>query len=794
MKLSELWLREWIDPAISTDELSQKLTLSGLEVEALIPVAEKFSNVVIAQIVELKKHPDADRLHVCEVDVGQAGLLTIVCGGTNLKLGMKVPAALVGAVLPHNIKINRSKLRGIVSNGMLCSGSELTLTEDSKGMILEFAADAPIGKNVWDYLNLSDRIMDISITPNRGDCLSVLGIAREVAAVTACKMRIPPVLVLEPTVPDKLFVKVQAPEECPLYAGRVIFEVKADIPTPIWLQERLRRSGIRCISFIVDVMNYVMLELGQPMHAFDLQRITGDIQVRRAHLTEELQLLDSQTVKLNEDTLIIADSVKPLAIAGIMGGMESGVTFQTRHIFLESAFFQPSSIARTRQKYNLNSESSYRFERGVHPDLQVQALERATELILQVAGGQAGPIVEVRQQQYLPPQTTIQLRAARIHKIAGFTLEDAMIESFLGRLSFVCEKNISGWQVIVPVYRSDLVLEIDLIEEIIRLYGYEKLPLHHPIAPLRINAAAESKLNLSLLRNSLCHLGYHEAITYSFIDQKYQQIFDPLHKPNVLINPITTDMAVMRTNLWPGLVQTLLYNQNRQQTCVRLFEIGLRFIPVPKKVGSFSQQKVLSGLLSGTALPEQWGVTCRAVDFFDLKGDIENIIGSRGVFHFKSAAHPALHPGQTAEIQRAGRYVGILGALHPGIVQEIGLSSTQVLLFELLLDELDCAPIPKVLEISKFPAIRRDIAMYVDQTVPSQLIQDTIVEVGGELLKAINVFDVYQGRGVPVDHKSIALSLTLQHSSRTLLDEEVADVMSCVISVLKQKFAVELRG
>jgi len=795
MKLSELWLREWVDPALTTDELCQKLTLCGLEVETWTPVAEKFSGVVVAQVVSVEKHPEADRLHVCQVNVGQAELLTIVCGATNVKPEMKVPAALVGAVLPNNIKITRSKLRGVVSNGMLCSGRELTLTEEANG-IVEFPEDAPIGQDVWDYLKLSDQVMDISITPNRGDCLSVLGMAREIAAITACDLKIPTVLTIEPTVPDKLSVAVHAKEECPLYAGRVLTEVKADAATPIWLQERLRRSGIRCISPIVDVMNYVMLELGQPMHAFDLQKMTGSVQVRFAKAVEELTLLDGQIVKLNPETLVIADAEQPLAIAGVMGGLDSAVTLQTRNIFLESAFFQPQCIARTRQKYNLGSESSYRFERGVHPTLQVKALERATELLLEIVGGQAGPIVDVAQQNYLPQLTIIQLRTARIHKILGFTIESSIIEILLQRLRFFCEKNVAGWQVTVPAYRSDVTLEIDLIEEIIRLYGYEKLPLHQAIASLQINVSVESTLDLSLLRRTLCDLGYHEAITYSFVNQKYQHLFDPDNQPKALVNPITADMSVMRTNLWPGLVETLLYNQNRQQSRVRLFEIGYRFVPSLEQAGLFVQQRVISGLVSGTALPEQWGATSRPIDFFDLKGDLENIIRlalSAKQFHFKASVHPALHPGQTAEIQCAGHYVGIFGALHPGIVQELDIQG-KVLLFELLLDELAFAPTPKAHELSKFPEIRRDIAIYVDQTVPSQLIQDTIVEVSGELLKEINVFDVYQGKGVPLDHKSIALALTLQHSSRTLLDEEVADVMSRVISALKQRFAAELRG
>ncbi len=796
MKLSELWLREWVDPALTTDEVAQKLTMCGVEVESITPVAEKFSNVVIAQIISIEKHPEADRLHVCQVNVGQPERLTIVCGAKNLKLQMKVPAALVGAELPNNIKITRSKLRGVVSEGMLCSGRELTLTEDSNG-ILELPVDAPLGQNVWDYLNLSDRIIDLSITPNRGDCLSVQGMAREIAAITACDIKPHTIPTIESTVSDKLSITVlNAAEACPRYAGRVITHVKADTLTPVWLQERLRRSGIRSINAIVDVMNYVMLEQGQPMHAFDLQTISGGIQIRFAKATEELTLLDNQRVKLNQDTLVIADDTQPLAIAGVMGGLDSGVTLQTQSIFLESAFFQPHCITRTRQKYNLGSESSHRFERGIDPTLQVSALERATALIVEIAGGQVGPIVEVTQQTYLPKRAIISLRSARIHKILGFTIEDATIETLLQRLHFICEKNSTGWQVTVPVFRSDVSLEVDLIEEIIRLYGYEHVPLRQAIAPLQLNTNAETKLDLSHFRRTLCELGYHEVITYSFVNEKHQQLFDPVNQPKALINPITAEMSVMRTNLWSGLMEALLYNQNRQQPRVRFFETGLRFVPQPAEAGVFAQQKVISGIVSGAALPEQWGVPTRAVDFFDLKGDLIHLIGltmAAHEFEFKPGVHAALHPGQTAEIWRAGRLVGVLGALHPSIAQELDTNG-KVLLFELLFDELTNAHVPFATELSKFPEIRRDIAIYVDQTVPSQRIQDTIVDVGGELLKEVNVFDVYQGKGVPPNQKSVALALTLQHTSRTLLDEEVAAIMDRVISALIQRFAAELRG
>ncbi|MCC2666623.1 MAG: Phenylalanyl-tRNA synthetase beta chain [Gammaproteobacteria bacterium] len=795
MKISTSWLREWVNPALSAEALCEKLTLSGLEVESLTSVAEKFSSVVIAQIIHIEKHPEADRLQVCRVNVGEAELLTIVCGAKNIKEGMKVPAALVGAVLPNNIKITRSKLRGVVSNGMLCSAGELTLAEDSG--ILELPKDAPIGQDVWDYLKLSDEVMDISITPNRGDCLSVQGLAREIAAMTECEIDLPSISETKAIISDQLPIIIQAPEACPHYVGRIIKHVKANTPTPVWLQERLRRSGISSISAIVDVMNYVMLELGQPMHAFDLQKISEDIQIRMADPSEELVILDGQTVRLDSEILVIADHEKPLAIAGIMGGLDSGISSTTQHIFLESAFFNAIAIARTRQKYHLGSESSHRFERGIDPTQQVKAIERATELLLSIVGGQPAPIIDKVELSYLPSSKKIQLRIPRIQKILGFSIEESIITSILNRLGFSIEKNTTAWQVTVPAYRSDIALEIDLIEEIIRLYGYDQLPLHQTTGALAIYTHKPNVI--PLLRESFCNLGYREVITYSFIDAKRQKMFDPDRQPLALLNPITTDMSVMRTQLWPGLVDTLLYNQNRQQSRVRLFETGLRFLPQEQDV---TQQRVISGLISGTALPEQWGITARPADYFDLKGDLENSIrsllpaSSVTDFIFKPTQHPALHPGKAAEMYYKDRFLGIFGALHPSIVQEIG-DIGNVLVFELLLDELDMAQAsysPVHRELSKFPEIRRDIAIYVDQTVPSQQIQDTIAEVGGQLLKEVNVFDVYQGKGVPPNRKSIALALLLQHASRTLLDEEVADIIDTIISALKQRFAAELRG
>jgi phenylalanyl-tRNA synthetase beta chain len=791
MKLSEQWLREWVNPTLSSQEWGAKLTMAGLEVESLVPVAETFSNVVIAEVVSVEKHPEADRLKVCQVNVGQPELLTIVCGAANVKTGMKVPAALVGAVLPK-IKITRSKLRGVVSNGMLCSEVELTLAEESNG-IMALPHDAPIGKSVWDYLELSDSIFEINITPNRGDCLSVLGVAIETAALTGCSLVRPSIVPVKPQIDDTLPIVIDAPSACPRYAGRVIRGVKADIPTPIWLKERLRRSGIRSINPIVDVMNYVMLELGQPMHAFDLQKISGAIHVRMGKPTEEIITLDAKTIKMNHDILTIADDTNPIAIAGVMGGLDSSVTSNTTDIFLESAFFTVKNIAPAVRHYKLTSESSYRFERGIDPTIQTLAIERATELLLSLVGGKPGPVIDVFHEEYLPKQATIQLRSKRVSQLLGFKIEDHDIEMILQRLGFSLKNNMEGFLVTVPLRRPDITIEVDLIEEIMRLYGYDHLPSRPTLAALSMHPKVETKLDGVTLRRTLCDLGYHEVITYSFVDKKLQHLFDPNHIPKEIMNPISSDMSVMRTNLWPGLVNTLLYNQNRQQQRVRLFEMGLQF---KSEEGVLNQQRVISGLVSGSLVPEQWGVTTRQSDFFDLKGDLQNIFKltkDEQSFTFRSCSHPALHPGQSADIYRGDQYIGVLGALHPEIIQILDISQ-KVFVFEILFDVLEPICMPHFVEISKFPEIRRDLAIFVDQTVPAQQIQDTIEDVGGELLKDVSVFDVYQGKGVAPHRKSIALALTLQHASRTLVDEEVADLLGRIVDVLKQKFAAELRG
>jgi phenylalanyl-tRNA synthetase beta chain len=792
MKFSESWLREWVNPALDAKQLSDRLTMGGLEIESLAPVAEKFTGVVVAEVISVAQHPEAERLSICAVTAGTSQTLTIVCGAPNVRAGMKVPAALENAVLAGDLHIKATLLRGVTSQGMLCSPQELGLGEDADGLF-ELPKDAPIGKDVWDYLNLNDNLIDVSITPNRGDCLGIRGLAKDVAALTQSAYNEPKIANVNAVIEDVLPITITAPDICPSYVGRIIRDVKANAPTPIWMREHLRRFGVRSISAIVDITNYVMIELGQPMHAFTLDKISGGIQVRLSRPDESIHLLDDSEVKLEANTLVIADDRGPLALGGVMGGMESAVTGATQNIFLEGAFFKATEITRVSRLYNISSESSYRYERGIDPAYQRTAMERATGLVLEIAGGKPGPVIEATYQDNLPPRAFINLRSARVNTLLGCEIEPGVIEKIFQSLGFSFKKNNDGWNVIVPARRSDISIEADLIEEIARLYGYDKIPCHQYKAALHIAESKENIIPLAKFRHALCDLGYNEVVTYSFIDAKLQTLFDPQAEPKFLVNPMSAEMALMRTTLWPGLINVLIYNMNRQQSRIRLFETGLRYI---ENENGLSQDRMLCGLITGTAQPEQWGIKSRAADFYDLKGDLENLFQlthDQADFSFKPGSHPALHPGQTAEIYRSDRAVGMMGSLHPTIMRVLKLD-VKVFLFELYLTELEQIEPLIVSEISKFPEIRRDLAILIDQSVPAKALQYTIREVAGELLKQVDIFDVYQGKGIEPGLKSIALALTLQHSSRTLIDEEVAELMNKVIVALNSQFNAELRG
>lgn len=792
MKCSESWLREWVNPKLTRDELCTTLTMAGLEVEELAPVAQEFSGVIVGQILKVKKHPEADQLHICEVNVGAASTLNIVCGADNVRVGLKVPVAMIAAILPDKKVITPITIRGIASQGMLCSASELGLSEENQGL-LELAPDAPVGEELKSYLKLDDYIIDISITPNRGDCLSVKGLAREVAALTRSPLlkdgKIPDV---ESSFNIIHTVSVEAKADCPVYIGRILRNVKADTPTPTWLKERLRRSGIRSISPVVDVTNYVMLELGQPMHAFDLDTIQEGIHVRKSRYGERIALLDGSEKQLDTETLVIADAVKPLAIAGVMGGMDSSVTLLTKDIFLESAFFTPQTVARQRQHYGLSSDSAYRFERGVDPTIQRQAIERATCLIIEIAGGDIGPVIEIMHTDTLPRPNSITLAQEKIAKVLGVAVTDSEVEDIFKALGFTFKRENKSWMVEVPPYRFDITLPEDLIEEIARLRGYDKIPTHTLKAQLQMAHAGEGARDFQPLRQLLSDEGYHEIISYSFVDRKLQKLLDPDEGICELVNPITAEMTVMRTNLWPGLINTLLYNKSRQQHRVRLFEMGTCFV---KRGNKLLQEQRLGGLITGLANPEQWGLTGREADFYDLKGDLERVLhfmNTDSEFIFKPETHPGLHPGQSAGIYHDNQKVGILGALHPVTLQTLGLSAA-VFVYELDIARLDMAGLQRYQEISRFPEIRRDMAILVNQAIPARDIQDTIKVIAGDWLKDVFIFDVYQGKGISPGLKSIALALVLQHPTRTLVDDEVTALMERIITTLKGNLGAELR-
>lgn len=792
MKFSEKWLRKWVNPKLTRQALCEKLTMSGLEVEELLPVASEFSGVVVGEVLQVNKHPEADRLTLCDVSIGGPAVLKIVCGAANVAQGIRVPVAIIGAKLPGDLTIKPAKIRGAASQGMLCSAKELGLSEESDGLYI-LPADASLGMDLRKYLELDDYMIDLSITPNRGDCLSIKGLAREVSTLTNSRVSTPDIKPIKAKIKDKLSVSIKTEAGCPRYVGRIIRGVNAQIASPIWLRERLRRSGLRSISAIVDITNYVMLELGQPMHAFDLDKVDKEIRVRNSKQGEKLLLLDGSEQTLDSDTMLIADSKKPLAIAGVMGGLESGVTTLTQNIFLESAYFAPKTIAQSRQKYQLNSDSAYRFERGIDPDTQREAIERATQLVLEIAGGEAGTVIEVASKKHLPKVRHIELAKDKIERVLGIAIPDKNVASIFKALGFTCKSKKSGWAVSVPSFRSDIALAEDLIEELARVYGYDKIPVTNLHGELLAAEAHDGGEMQQGLRQILCDLGYHEVITYSFVDKKLQQLLDPANTAKTLLNPITADMDVMRTNLWPGLLTALNYNTSRQQNLVRLFEFGACFVGDGKKL---TQPVMMAGLLSGPAAPEQWGVPSRTVDFFDMKGDLNHLLnrfGFKSGVEFAPAEHPVLHPGQSASISLFGKKIGIIGKLHPSLRQKLNLSG-DIYLFELSVASLVLPATSMLREISKFPEIRRDIAIIVRDTVPAAAIQGTIIECAGSWLKDVFVFDVYQGKGITPGCKSVALGIVLQDSARTLVDEEVADLMQRVVTALKGQFGAELRS
>ncbi|MEH6812602.1 MAG: phenylalanine--tRNA ligase subunit beta [Motiliproteus sp.] len=792
MKFSEQWLREWVNPAIDTDSLVAQITMAGLEVDGVEAAAGVFSGVVVCEILGVEQHPDADKLRVCQVSAGGESV-QVVCGAPNARTGIKVPFAQVGAVLPGDFKIKKAKLRQVESFGMLCGASELGLVDNIDG-IMELPQDAPVGQDLREYFGFDDSIIEVDLTPNRGDCLSLAGLAREVGVLNKIAVSAVDVTAVAPQNDDQFPVSIEAGDACPRYVGRVIRGVDLAAQSPLWMQERLRRSGIRSIDAVVDVTNYVMIELGQPMHAFDLNKLSGGIRVRMAEAGEKLVLLDGQEIELDADTLLIADQQKPLAMAGIMGGEGSGVSRETQDLFLESAYFDPIKIAGRARSYGLHTDSSHRFERGVDYALQVRAVERATQLLIDIVGGQPGPVTEVVDQVSLPNTVVVTLRAARIKRLLALDIPDSEVEEILTRLGMGVESSGDRvWAVTVPSYRFDVSLEEDLLEELARIYGYNNLPVSSSTATISLQPQMEIKKPLTELRRLLVNRGYQEAITYSFIEPKLQQLFDKKHQPLALANPISSDMAVMRTTLWPGLTKALQYNQNRQQGRIRLFESGQRFL---SEEGSLVQDRVLAGVVYGSRYPESWSEAQQSVDFFDVKGDVEALLGAGGAlseYRFESGSHDVLHPGQCARIEREGRLVGYFGALHPSLYGELAVSGP-VYLFELALAEIEMGVLPAFRELSKFPETRRDLAVIVDESVAVAKLLDIVKKEGGDWLQNTTLFDVYQGEGIENGKKSLALGLTWQHPSRTLTDEEVNEVFDSILSGMQSAFAAELRG
>lgn len=794
MKISEQWLREWVSPKLDTPALAERLTMAGLEVGAVSAAGPSLEGVVVGRIRRASPHPGAGRLQVCQVQSASNETITVVCGAPNARAGIKVPLALPGAVLPDGRRIERTVIHGIESAGMLCSAAELGLEAESQGLLI-LDSSARVGATLVKQLSLDDAVLDIDLTPNRGDCLSLAGVAREIAAVTGARLR--PVAIRRQRAVSKAIrrVRVKATRDCPRYAGRVIRDIDPAAQTPIWLSERLRRSGIRAIHPVVDVTNYVMLELGQPMHAFDLDRVRGDIQVRHAAPGDVLSLLDGRRLDLGDSAaLLIADSEGPLALAGMMGGAHSGVGRETRNLFLESAHFRPESIGGRARALNLQTESSQRFERGVDPELARPALERATELLLGIVGGEPGPIGEVVNRRALPVKSAIVLRHARVERVLGLAVPPREIETILRRLGMRIRRIRGGWTVVPPSFRFDIAIEVDLIEEIARLRGYDRVPVRRPQAELRAPSRPENRLSRGRLRTLLADRDYQEVVTYSFVDPGWQEAIEPARPVLKLANPISADMAVMRTTLWPGLLQAVLYNRNRQQGRVRLFEIGRRFRIASE--GAIREEEVVSGVVTGEVWPEQWGASGREIDFFDVKGDVEALLSLGGRpkdVRFLPVEHPSLHPGQSAAIHLEGEEIGRIGVVHPLVQTRLGLDQ-RVIAFELDVGALTSAHIPRFSEISRFPAIRRDLSITVSEDIAAQQIVDAIRKVVGNLLVNLELFDEYRGEGIDSGRKSLSLGLTLQDSSRTLKDEEVDALQNRVTAALHSEFGAELRG
>lgn len=794
MKFSELWVREWVNPAIGTEQLCEQITMLGLEVDGVENIAGEFNGVVVGEVVECAQHPDADKLRVTKVNVGGERLLDIVCGAPNCRQGLKVACAVEGALLPGDFKIKKTKLRGQPSEGMLCSFSELGISEDHSG-IIELPQDAPIGMDLRQYLQLDDKAVEISLTPNRADCLSIRGIAREIGVVNNLAVNEPHFTPVQPTVADKVAIEMSAPEACPRYLLRVVKNVNIKAATPNWMKEKLRRCGLRSIDPIVDITNYILLELGQPMHAFDAAKISQPVQVRMAKDGEELVLLDGGTAKLQNNTLLIADQKGPLAMAGIFGGEASGVNGETKDVILEAAFFAPLAITGRARQYGLHTDSSHRFERGVDFMLQHKAMERATALLLEICGGEAGEICEAVSEQHLPKLKQVQLRRAKLDSLLGHHIDTPIVTQIFERLGLAVQYADDVWTVTSASWRFDIEIEEDLIEEVARIYGYNSIPNNAPLAHLHMKDIPEYLLEMARMRTAFVDSDYQEIVSYSFVDPEVQQLLHPEQNALILPNPISREMSAMRVSLLPGLLTTTAYNQNRQQNRVRIFESGLRFIPDATAENGIRQEYVIGALIVGDKRPVHWEHKGENVDFFDLKGDLERILsltkaGNR--LRFVAKSYAALHPGQSAAIMLDDKEIGFIGTVHPKVVQQLGLSGKPIV-FEIEWAAIAEREVPSAKEISRFPANKRDIAVVVDDAIPAGEVLETCRQAGGKQLVNVSLFDVYQGSNLPEGKKSLAISLTIQDTEKTLEEKDINAVISVVLAELKQRFNAYLR-
>lgn len=784
MQFSEYWLRQFVNPAMNADELGHALTMAGLEVEEQELVAQPFNNVMIGEIIAAEKHPDADRLQLCKVDVGQAEPLQIVCGAPNARVGLKAPCAMLGAKLA-DFEIKKAKVRGIESFGMMCSAKELGLAEQADGL-LEFPASAVVGQNVREYLGLDDTLYTIKLTPNRADCLSILGVARDVVAMTGAAMTMPKITKAKLDSNKTVTVNVTEPAACPSYFGRVVEGVNASAETPDWMVRALERSGLRSISVIVDITNYVLLELGQPMHAFDLDKLKGDITVRFAQSGESIKLLNDTEAKLVADDLVIADASGPIALAGVMGGEPTSVTEQTNNIFLESAFFTPGVMAGKARRLGLSTDSSYRFERGVDYGNTKQALERATGLVLDICGGQAGAITEAVAK--LPERQAVTLRYARVRSVLGIDIAKEKVGAILSQLGFSFQENGDNFIVQAPTYRFDIEREADLIEEIARLHGYDKIPAIAPIANLSMLPLPAAKLSEHWLKDVMQTQGYQEVVTYSFVDESWERDFLANPNPIKLKNPIASNLSVMRTGLWGGLLDVLTYNLNRKQERAMLFEVGSTF---HLKDNGYREETHIAGLCYGAVLPEQWGQAARDTDFYDVKAMVDTLTHHQATY--QKETHPALHPGQTARVYLKEQPVGWLGKLHPKWQQHYDLPKSTIL-FELETQGLLQTQVPAYQEVSKTIPVRRDIAIVVDEKVEVQAVIDAVYAAKISLLQKIQLFDVYQGKGITESKKSLAFLILMQDTHKTMVDLEAEAAMAKLLALLENKFDAQLRN